>query len=120
MTDSPILAAAKAMVLLGQQRRAEGKPLPSRLDEARAALEAGRDAMIEEPSYIAQCGDPMDAKQRFAWFQQRTHEATAAGCTWIRQGVHPDDDDLLLVEGWAVQPSDEGEPRWQMEKRCNQ
>lgn len=41
MSDDLIVrAAAKAMVLLGMERRAAGKPMPTRIEEARVALAA--------------------------------------------------------------------------------
>ncbi len=58
-SSAEIMEAAKAMVLLGREHSQAGKPMPSRTEEARAALEAAervRDNFLSEPAWCGWCG----------------------------------------------------------------
>lgn len=67
--------------------------------------------MSDEPVYIRQNGD-CDPDNHRAWFRECAAEARALGCTFGRHSVHPDNERLVLVEGWLKQPKDQGEVRW--------
>ena len=70
-----------------------------------------------EPEYLAQTADFADRTpdERRQWFQMRAGDAHRKGMTWLRFTVdHADNPTMALVEGWIVQPEDDGEPRWQM------
>ena len=64
--------------------------------------------------YVRQSAEPRTNEQKRAWFQQCAREAVDEGCVWQRYSIHPDDDNLTLVEGWNKKPAHEGEQRWQM------
>ena len=68
-----------------------------------------------EPFYIAQTAEPHVAGGRMVWFEERAAEAKAQGAQLCRFTVHPDNPDLLLVEGWREKHvPDRGDPRWQL------
>lgn len=66
-----------------------------------------------EPDFIAQTAEPMLAGERRQWVVERCRESRAKGITFHRLSCHPQNRDLLLLEGWKVQPEDQGEPRFQ-------
>jgi hypothetical protein len=68
-----------------------------------------------EPDYIRQSGDPMTEGEQVSWFQEARAEAEAEGAMHLRYSVHPEIPNLRLVEGWKDRPSNEGEPRWQLQ-----
>lgn len=70
---------------------------------------------MSEPEYLAQTGEPMTWEERNAWILARRAEAKARGCTFGRISTHPDNRDLLLIEGWKERPDDQGEPRFQFQ-----
>jgi hypothetical protein len=70
-------------------------------------------AEAEQPDFLSQTGGVQSDDDASVWFQERYREAKAQGATWCRYSRHPEQDGLLLFEGWKVWPSDEGEPRWQ-------
>lgn len=67
---------------------------------------------MSDPFYIRQTAEPMEPDKQRAWFQACADEAKAAGATWCRFSVHPQDARILLVEGWKHRPSHEGELRF--------
>jgi hypothetical protein len=66
---------------------------------------------MSDPIYIAQTWTSHDHQQ---WWLQRRDEAVQKGATFFRFSYHPDNPNLLLIEGWASQPKDQGEVRWQL------
>lgn len=75
--------------------------------------------MATEPDFLSQNGQPMQPYERLKWWSQRASEATAKGAQWHRFAIHPEQDNLILYEGWRVMPVDadgnldEGEPKFQ-------
>ena len=72
---------------------------------------------MSEPQYIRQHGSfaSLTPDERRAWFQEAINEAGSERCTFVRASV--DDAEtptMALLEGWAVQPADQGAPRWQL------
>ena len=65
--------------------------------------------------YLRQSAEPRSEKEKREWFGECVHQARAEGCKAVRTSVHPDDDNLTLVEGWDVEPKRMGEPRWSMQ-----
>lgn len=68
-----------------------------------------------DPDYLRQSGDPMTDDQQVAWFQAAKSEAEGEGVKHLRYSVHPTIPNLRIVEGWAVRPANEGDPRWQFQ-----
>ncbi|MES2667920.1 MAG: hypothetical protein V4712_17685 [Pseudomonadota bacterium] len=66
-----------------------------------------------EPRYIRQLAKwpGMTGEDAFAWFREAQADAHAEGCTFFRYSVD-DADRVLLIEGWEVQPEDQGAPRF--------
>jgi hypothetical protein len=63
-----VTRAAKAMVELAQRHRAEGKPMPTRLEEARAAIASMREPTPEiEAAYLEACDESGACLWRTAW-----------------------------------------------------
>ena len=68
-----------------------------------------------EPDFIAQTAEPMTPDERRIWVEAQVAAGRADGATFFRASVHPEIAYLTLMEGWAKQPEDQGEQRWQME-----
>jgi hypothetical protein len=70
--------------------------------------------MINEPSYIAQTGEPEHIAAPKIWRDKHLAEARERGCTFFRFSVWPPERPItiLLLEGWKGQPRDQGEPRF--------
>lgn len=69
----------------------------------------------EEPFFIRQCGDPLpDGVLPIDWFSARCEEARKEGATFARYSIHPEMENLLLIEAWKERPADQGEIRWQL------
>lgn len=66
---------------------------------------------LDEPSYIAQTDEVKTADECQAWITARLSDAKAQGTTFHRATFLPDKNALLL-EGWLVRPSDQGEARF--------
>lgn len=70
--------------------------------------------MTGEPDYLAQTHNAKDVDAKRDWYVRQAKNASAIGVTWHRFSHHPDDEDLLLYEGWKVRPDDEGPHRFQV------
>ena len=68
---------------------------------------------MSEPLYIAQTAEPMTAEERWNWWQARARDAHEVGAFWRRMTIHETIPHLNLIEAWAEQPDDPGEPRFQ-------
>jgi hypothetical protein len=72
---------------------------------------------MSEPNYLRQHGAFADLTpdERWNWFQAAAAEAKGEGITWARYSVDDNENPTrALVEGWKVQPDDQGPIRWQM------
>lgn len=74
------------------------------------------DLRAKEPDYIAQTGEPMTQSEGQDWLRARAQEAhSSVGATFFRCSLNTKfDPPLWLVEGWKVQPRDQGPMRWQL------
>lgn len=70
---------------------------------------------MSEPFYIRQSGETRTFEEQMQWFKQCAEEAKSEGAQLCRFSRHPDDVNLLLVEGWRerVVP-DQGPIRWSL------
>ena len=68
---------------------------------------------MSEPFYIRQFRGSGNADMR-AFVEQCSDEARAEGAKHCRATQHPDDDLLIVFEGWKERPADEGDARFQM------
>ena len=66
---------------------------------------------MSEPTYIRQVHQDPDRHRD--WFDSCAADMKVEGVSFARYSVHPQDEQLALVEGWQekVVP-DQGEPRW--------
>lgn len=69
---------------------------------------------MNEPEFIAQTAEPMSSAERLEWIRAQAGEARTAGMTFGRASIHPEQTNIVLYEGWRVQPKDQGEPRFQI------
>ncbi len=70
--------------------------------------------MSEEPFYIRQAEVDGGGHAKRVWFDRVAAEARAEGATFFRASVHPDIENLVLLEGWKTQPENQGELRWSL------
>jgi hypothetical protein len=93
ITDEMVMAGAKAMVLLGRDNRVKGAELPTRLEEARACLEAAYSVSREKEALRARLSqdelDELEARdmtneqRRKFWEWRRRYPQVSTG-----KGVH--------------------------------
>ncbi len=67
-----------------------------------------------EPDYLEQKGDVKSMIDGESWVDAQWEEATKMGCTCMRISIHPDINNVWLVEGWNEKPKEEGPPRFRM------
>jgi hypothetical protein len=67
---------------------------------------------MSEPFYIRQTADLKTPDEAREWLREAIAEARSEGATFFRASYHPEIAHLHLVEGWTVQPEDQGEVRW--------
>lgn len=73
----------------------------------------------QEPDFIAQTSEVQDVDERSQWFIKMADEFSGKGATCGRCSSHPDNEFLCLVEGWIVQPEDQGPVRWNLTQTLN-
>lgn len=73
--------------------------------------------MEAEPIFIRQCREPKSDDVRNEWYKARAVEAKAAGCTYCRFSIHPDDINRVMVEGWITRPRRHVAQRWSISAR---
>jgi hypothetical protein len=86
--------------------------MSSSRDHAPSTSAATPDGAATEPVYIRQSAEPMTDEESHRWFHGCADEAISKGVTWARYSVHPEIENLRIVEGWLKQPDDQGEIRW--------
>lgn len=69
----------------------------------------------EEPEFIAQRYGFDDNAEVQKWINKQCDAMRESEATWFRATIHPDDDQLVLLEGWKMRPKDQGEPRFQFQ-----
>lgn len=74
------------------------------IEEILVALKAAQDRGLK-PDFLSQTCEPRTPEGRREWFRREIKHAAGHGAIFHRQTIHPDNDDLLLYEGWRV-PSD--------------
>lgn len=70
---------------------------------------------MTKPEYLRQTAERMTTAERRQWFQTCNDEAKDEGITWMRFSVDDaNNPKIALVEGWNVQPEEEGPIRFQL------
>ncbi|OFX01226.1 MAG: hypothetical protein A3E78_02805 [Alphaproteobacteria bacterium RIFCSPHIGHO2_12_FULL_63_12] len=90
-------AAAEAMVKLGAEHRAAGKPMPTRMEEARVAL-AAADAVIAETHWLA----PNEATEEMTHAYGDPYEETVLNARELER-IYDAMRDVYLVENKRVE-----------------
>ena len=73
--------------------------------------------MEDEPTFIRQCKEPKSDEARDEWYRIMAIEAKAAGCTYCRFSIHPDNINRVMVEGWSTRPRRQATQRWNVTAR---
>jgi hypothetical protein len=71
--------------------------------------------MSEDPLFVVRGASAEIGKANIrAWIQDQTAAARRAGATYLRVSWTPEGErpELVVIEGWAKQPDDEGAPRF--------
>jgi hypothetical protein len=70
-----------------------------------------------KPGFIAQNGDLSTRLEQDDWIKRTVdYMVKEHGATFFRVTRHKLNADLILIEGWKVQPINQGEPHFQMER----
>jgi hypothetical protein len=73
----------------------------------------------EEPIYIRRSTAADHLNSPLTWCSDAAAEGRKSGATFFRTSGrgHRGELTALLIEGWAEQPEDQGEPRWEAETK---
>ena len=95
--------------------------LPGELHDAAFRRHCEKDGLkfiAPEPVYVAQTAEAKTPDDIHAWWQLRGKEAWARGATFFRYTVDDaENPQMILIEGWAEQPDDQGPFRWAVQPK---
>lgn len=65
-----------------------------------------------EPDFVSQNGELIDSEEQLLWFNSEARAARSKGANVHRYSVHDSEPNLILYEGWFIEPKKYLEPEF--------